>query len=314
MPMNRNPELDIPSLLAAYEARVVAACPQELPLALLLRERLQPERWMLEWHLPWWLGGAFGLDSETCRELVLSNVLGLGSIRLQDDLLDGEVADEAVDSARTLAAALYEVALDFYRRRFPPSSPVWTQLEMRMAEWQSSIPAEAAAGQAEMLARRAAPLKISAFAVCELAGRVDRFRVLDSLLDHALAALVRCDDFYDWQHDLAAGRWNGFIASVSSRPQVPEYMQANRSSVFAAMMAGDAVAAHFTLIRRDLERAIVLGDELGVPALVTHLTEFGALLERQGAMLETHYRSVAEQAAFLLFGGYESEQHIVASI
>jgi len=302
--LKRDAELDTQAVLAAYQARLADLGLDGLSLAARLRQRLLPERWVLEWHLPWWLGHEFGLDPETCTQLVLSNVLGLGSIRLQDDLRDGEVAESDVASATILAAALYEAALDFYRVRFASSSPIWLQLETRMAEWRASIGAEGVTGEPEVLARRAAPLKISAVAVCLLTGRYDQLAPVEAMLDHALAALVRSDDFFDWRADLAAGRWNAFVASASALPQVAELTLANRSNVLAAMMAADAVSAYFAVIRRDVKHAIALAEELRVPALAAYLGTFGSGLEQEGAALHARYRGLGECAAEVLLGAY----------
>lgn len=305
------PELDIASVMAAYERRVREACPHHLPLALQLLERLQPARWTLEWYLPWWLGHAFGLDREIAREIVLSNLLGLGSIRLQDDLADSEVVAEDVAAAGTLGAALYEAALLSYRARFDPASPFWGHLESCMTEWRAATHGNAPSGSSDVggsgdgdrrLAGNGAPLKISAFAVCLLADRVDAFPPLDRCLDHALEALVLYDHVADWEADLEAGRWNAFVASVSSGPQVPEARERHRSAVLVAMMTTDAVAAHFARIEEGMLRAAALAETFGVPVppLADHLREFAARVTEQGTAIQEHYRGLAERAARLL--------------
>jgi hypothetical protein len=155
-----------------------------------LFDRLPPSRWTLEWHLPLWLGDALRVDPDASRAIVLSNVLGLGSIRLQDDLADGEVAPQATEAAGQLAAALYDAALEPYRAWFPPASPFWAHLERCMRAWRSATDAT---GGEEHLAARGAPLKVSAFALCLLADRLVTFRALEPCLDRALEALVRYD-------------------------------------------------------------------------------------------------------------------------
>ena len=93
---DRPSELDIHRVSSAYLQAVETARPEHLELPRRLLQRLDPDRWRLEWCLPWWLGRAFGLDVEIADELVLSNVLGLGAIRLRDDLVDGEVAADEI--------------------------------------------------------------------------------------------------------------------------------------------------------------------------------------------------------------------------
>ena len=86
--MNHIPEIDVERVSAAYEARVRAVLDGDFPAALHLTDRLHPQRWALEWNLPMWLGDAFGLEPRVSAEIRLSNVLGLASIRLSDDLAD----------------------------------------------------------------------------------------------------------------------------------------------------------------------------------------------------------------------------------
>ena len=287
----------------AYRERVATSCPDALPLAIRLWERVDPAHWMLEWHLPVWMGDAFGLSRGVSSELVLSNVLGLASIRLQDDLADGEVDAPDVSAAYSLSAALYDAALDVYRRRFSSSSPFWARLAAWMREWRS---ADGQTMHAPIdLARRGAPLKISAFAVCLLAHRSSLFHVVDACLDHALAAMVMYDHVCDWPEDLAAGRWNAFVARYGSHPQLPVNASANRSSVLAAMMARRAVANQFALIQVELDRATRAADDLGSEPLTEYLQGLMDKLGREANLLERRYAELGDEARELVFGKSE---------
>ena len=290
------PNLDTAGVSAAFLRRVGADRPDLLPIASRLLERLPPERWMLEWHLPWWLGHALGLDRDVAREFVLSNLFGLGSIRIQDDLADGDVARRQLVAATNLNATLYELALEPYRARFLPESPFWAHLESCMADWR------AATGEAGRLASRGAPLKISAFAVCELAQRIDLYPAVDRLLDDALEALVLYDHIADWQTDLDAGRWNAFVAGISDRPQVPAERTRHRRAVLVAMMTTDAITVHVGQVEAGLLRSADLVETLGVPvpALVAHLRGFARQAGEQGREWRAHYRDLGDRAARLL--------------
>jgi hypothetical protein len=321
------PELDVAAVSAAYVRSVSETCPEQLQLATRLLERLPPARWTLEWHLPWWLGQAFGLDGEIARDIVLSNLLGLGSIRLQDDLADGEVAPEDVAAARTLGAALYEAALVPYRLRLDPGSPFWAHLESCMAEWRAATLGAAQGrredqsaedGSAEhqlaedhlavdhlaehRLAARGAPLRISAFAVCLLADHVDAFPAIRQCLDHALEAMVLYDHVADWEADLDAGRWNAFVAEMSSGPQVPAQRDRHRSAVFVAMMTTDVAAAYHGRIEFGMLRAAALADAfpVPVPSLGAHFRRFATAVNEHGALMRHHYQGLGERAANLL--------------
>ena len=178
-----------------------------------LFDRIEPGRWTLEWNLPWWLGLAFGLDEDEATELVVGTVLGLASVRLQDDLADGDVPASERAAAIDLSATLYELALAPYRSRFPASSPFWDHLATTMAAWRAATDGatprdDRARNELDeshaRLAARGAPLKVPAFAICLLTDRIDAYPILDRGLDHALTALVLYDHFGDWQADLAA--------------------------------------------------------------------------------------------------------------
>jgi hypothetical protein len=295
------PDLDVERIAAAFERRVEAACPDERDLAVRTLRNLTPANWTLEWYLPWWLGHAFGLDPDIAAEIVLSNVLGLVSIRLQDDLLDGDVAADDVRGATRLGAALFDEAVAAYRPRFDAASPFWPFLERSMAEWRRASTRDGPFREAD-LPRRGAPLKVAGFATCLLADRADRWALVDRCLDHALGALVRYDQVCDWEDDLRADRWNAFIAGVSPLPQTPANRARNRTNVLAALLTRGVVAAEFGRIRAEAARAAHLAAELGCPPLVAHLSGYAERTAAQGAAMEAHYQGVAERATTLMFG------------
>ena len=297
IPTNRSgqlPDLDIAGVGAAYERRVLEACPEYLPLARSLLERLPPARWTLEWYLPWWLGHAFGLEAAVSREMVLSNVLGLGSIRLQDDLADGDVPSADIEGAGILSAALYDAALEPYREWFAPASSFWSELDRRMTEWRGRPP--------EDLAARGAPLHISAAAASLLGGNSSVDPSLVACLDRALEALVRYDHVSDWEADLDAGRWNVFVAAVASGPQTRAARERHRIAVSVALMTTNVADEQFSMIRHALLEATVLASnvEPSIPALTRYLRSFSAEVETWGSAFATHYRSLGDRAARLL--------------
>lgn len=317
MPSNEPDELDTAAISAAYERRAAAVCGEQLPFAMRMLSRVDPERWSLEWHLPWWLGNAFGLDPRISTEFVVTNVLGLASLRLQDDLVDGDVDPRDRSSAPAMRAALYDASVAPYHSRFPAASPFWEQLALRMAEWKGAIEDNGqpqrggrhvvgVADQDDLyrhLAVRGAPLKISAFAVCLLTQRSATFAVVERCLDHALTAMVLYDHVCDWDEDLAAGRWNAFVAA-SGTSQRAEDRQRSRSTMLATMMAGNAISDSFARIHAELERAVVASDQAGVPPLSTHLNVLAARLDKEATVLQAHYSELGEQAAALVFGNH----------
>ena len=298
--MNHIPAVDVERVSAAYEVRVRAVLDGDFPAALHLADRLEPQRWALEWNLATWLGDAFGLDPVVALEISLSNVIGLASIRLGDDVADGEVP-VTLGSLPTVEAGgrLQAEALAVYRRLFAPTSEFWAQVELRMSEWRD---ATADGGSANLLQMRGAPLKISAFAVCLLTGHRQQFDVVARCLDHALAGMVLYDSVIDWREDLAEDRWNPFVeaAGVSVRRRHPG--PTRTSDVEVALMATDVVPNHFRQIVENLERAATLASGLGIRGLHSHLMQLAVQLDGEGDALAARYGELGARAQQVLFG------------
>jgi hypothetical protein len=264
---------------------------------------LTPPNWKLEWYLPWWLADVFQLDADVGSELVLSNVLGLVSIRLQDDLVDGDVAETDVTDAHRLATLLFEQALAAYRSLLPSMSPLWAFVGRSMSEWRAG-----SSPDAPQLSSRAAPLRISAFGTCLLADRADTWPILDLCLDHALTGLVLYDQFCDWEHDLAAGRWNAFVAAVSPHEQRPADRERNRSAMLTAMMTGSGVRTHFQRIHAEASASAALARDIGSAPLAEHLSDFGRRTHEQGEAIQAHYQGAGVRARALIFGAGEASR------
>lgn len=300
-------ELDPEALRVAYVRHVADHCPSTMPLAVSLWERIGPRQWTLEWHLPRWLGDSLGLDRAVSTELVLSNILGLGSLRLQDDLLDDEIGQGDRADATALSAVLYAAAVDIYRCQLSARSRFWAELELRMAEWRAaSSEAESVrldAGGTAQLAARGAPLKLCAFAVCELAGRLDLLPAIESCLDETLSAMVLYDHAMDWQADLDAGRWNAFVAAWAEGPARSQDLDRTRANVYVAMMARGAVSRYFGQIHAAYARAIDVAATLAIPELTDYLRSQVANIDGQGKCLEWRYSELGNQAAAPMLAG-----------
>jgi len=328
MPSHQPDELDAADVAAAYERRVAAIAPEQVPDAMHLLDGLDPKRWRLEWHLPLWLGNALGLDRGVSTEIAVSNVLGLASLRLRDDLVDGAVDGDDLAAAPALIATLFEASIGAYRSRFPPASRFWKQLDRWMIEWKTATedngqpgPADGSMDPADYpadypaarladpdrspgyLSRRGAPLKISAYAVCLLTRRTAAFPAIEQCLDHALAAMVLYDHVCDWQEDLASGRWNAFVAATGISQRAEDHDRA-RAGVLAALMTGDALEQSFARINGELGQAINASDQIGVPALATHLSALAIQLQDDGNVMRAHYAELGERAAEAMFGDH----------
>lgn len=295
-PSMRASELDELAIRTGFRRRVRERCPDHEAFAMSLLERLPPDRWRLEWHLPWWLGEAFGLDDDVSRELVLSNVLGLASIRLDDDLADGEVTERDLDAARAVGAALFDAAIEPYRRRIPRDSTFWPAFVDVMAAWRS----RGVERGSRTLVAAGAPLKVGAMATCVLAAREDALPALEALLDEVIESLVLDDHVADWEADVAAGRPNAFVHLAIGEPG-PNPV-ATRRAVLVALLTTDALPRTFTRIVAGFQRAAGAARDLDnrLEPLAKALLVMADQARDRGAALAAHYRDLGDAAAKLL--------------
>jgi len=292
--------LAVTRIAAEIERRVAVANPAGHGLARRTLAELTPERWTLEWHLPWWVGRAFGLAADACELLVTGNVLGLLALHLEDDLRDGDVPAGEVREAASLAKALLREAISTYATLLPPTSPFWPFLELALARWRVAQAGEAMVNRVE--ADRAAPVRVAGFAVCELTARGDRWPLLEQCLDHGLSALVRYDQLVDWEADLAAGRWNAFVAGVVRGPQDAAHRERNRAAVLVALLTGRTAAAEYSLVESDARAAASIAAELAIQPLATYFEAYAARTADQGVVVQRHYDRVADRAVEVMFG------------
>lgn len=306
--------LDFHSVKQDFTNTVARATPRHLELAQRTLARIQPEGWQIEWGLPWWLSETYGLDITRARQLVLSNVLGLCSVRLQDDLADGEVPDADKRSTELLAARLYDAALEIYRPYFPPGSNFWEQVACTMRAWRAAtgrvnhlnladvtVLETLKSDPARCLAGLGAPLKICAEAVFLMTGQAMP-PALNDLLDHALIAAVLHDHAVDCESDLQAGRWNLFVASMSPHPQDPACLAENQTRVARAWMTTALPRVYFEMIDHHLGSAARLNRALGIRGIQAYLTNFRAQARKTHASLEGQYRQDLARATEQLFG------------
>lgn len=289
------PEIDVPAVIRAAELRVASTFPGGAAMASDVLERLTPPAWALEWYLPTWLGEAFDLDRGLVGDLVISNVLGLLSVRLEDDIADGDVLAADVALARQLAAVAYTEALVVYRTHLTTNLHFWAFVERSMTAWRRER-------NGPSLSSRGAPIKIAAFACSLLANRPVTWLALDCSLDHLLAAYVRYDQFCDWESDVAAGRWNAFVASVTHDEQRSADPTRTSAAVRAAMLTTSVVVRWFEMIDGSAALAIAAAWEDDLAPLRAHLEDWAARTRAQGAETNAHYRRTADLATEIMFG------------
>jgi hypothetical protein len=116
-----------------------------------------------------------------------------------------------------------------------------------------------------------------------------------------MAALVLYDQFFDWEADVEAGRWNAFVAGILDGTAAGQPPGRLRSAVLAALLAEDVVVEHFARIAAAAAGGARLAEELELGELADHLRSWAGAAAVQGDGVAAHYRRAADQATRLLF-------------
>jgi hypothetical protein len=284
---------------AEFAAALAGEPPAVAEMGRRVLNRITPPNWTLEWSLPGWLGGTLGLGAPAIASLTLANVLGLAFVKLQDDLLDGEIEDEDRPVAQLLAAVLHRKWLLVFARQLPGESRFWVDFESYMVQWaQATLAgrqgwprpfADWTDEELLMLGWRGAPLKSCAVAACRLAHRDELIPQFEAALDRLLIGAVLLDHAVDWSDDLMQGRPNAFVAYCSLRPQAPAHQEENRRAVLAELTIGKGGQSYFRLLLGELAAAQALARAAGCGQLARYVS----WLRRQTAT----YRTITAVAA-----------------
>jgi len=299
-------EPDVLYVKASFGAGLAQLSPELADAGRRLLDTLATPNWCLEWRLPRWLGDALGLDDASTRSLVLANVYGLAYVRLHDDLADAEI-DHQAPAAINLASVFFEQWMAEYRRLFTAGSPFWSFLDGWLTRWaqathEAGEPLAAdlrAYGEEDFLrlAERAAPLKICCAGACLCSGRAALIPTLTTGLDHFLVAAVLLDHVCDWADDLAAGRYNAFVAYASALPQTPAQAGTNRRRVLETIYLHAGVQPYYAMIVRYLRSARRTLRALDSPDLSRYLQQMERLARDHGQQIAGAARRQLRQAS-----------------
>jgi len=300
------------AIRGAFRQTLVRSAPSLAEQGDRLLDRLPPQRWLLEWGLPLWLGESFGLNEEVALTLAVCNLLGLAYVRVQDDLTDGEIEAADRPQAMALATVAFQAAILSFARLFGGDERFWTALEQRLGQWAQALPAppDLAPGfsahphrpSLRRLAHAGAPAHIGLVAACLLGRRDDLLPQLSAALDDWLLASVLLDHARDWMPDLDAGRYNAFVAHSTSLAQAPAHHQAIRRQMQEMILLGDGGRPYFDLVLRLLHEAQAAARPAGCARLNAYLDWFVAQTTTE---LNNHRQQTADQlhrATKLLFG------------
>ncbi|MHA7967459.1 hypothetical protein ACX93W_25385 [Paenibacillus sp. CAU 1782] len=185
--------------------------------------------------LPFWLKEDTSITETQCAELALANIYGMLYYFIQDDLMDGKVAEEGQKEQFALGNLLYLGMLRCFRRLFHSESMFWDFHDKYAEQWADSVVNEARDNyfvtDIIRTSGKAAPLKITVVGACLLGGCPERISALEQAVDLALTTLQMLDDWNDWREDLHDGNYNGLLALIASRhPLSSETARARETS------------------------------------------------------------------------------------
>ena len=319
--LRRDPPTHVPSVLPAVEqqaarerylAAFCAAPPRLADAAVAWLKTIQPPQWALEWSLPFWLGESFRLPSEVTRRMVLSNVVGLAYIRLQDALADGETLPIQPSLAPLLSTLFYQCWMQEYIDLFGGDQRFWACFNQYLAEWleatatSNDMPGPSFRGYGQddflRLAHRGAPLKVCVAGACLLAGREDLLPALADAIDHLLVGAVLMDHAQDWSDDLAAGRYNALVAYASPLPQTPEHREANERWVQQEICLHKAGRPYFRVARDHLQIARKRAKPANCPDLDRYLAWLDGQAAARRERLASSAAALLNDAVHRLFG------------
>jgi hypothetical protein len=147
-----------------------------------------------------------------------------------------------------------------------------------------------------LVAERGAFLKIGVAAGCLLARRDDRLEALKAALDDLMVGVVMLDDQFDWAGDLAAGRFNVFVAYAARQRQTPDRAADNLRAVIYDICSGQGVRPYFDALHRRVARAAERAGAAHCDGLCRFITWFDDEARMCGEWLEARARGGIREA------------------
>jgi len=210
--------------------------------------------------LPFWLKGAFRLDSETCRNMAEGFTAGLFYFLIQDAVMDTAPGEYKGDLLPLGNLFLIDF-LDKYRSLFPEASNFWAYFRNYFVEWAESVIWEQQEHQRQnktyaredliLVAHKAAPLKIPSAAACILGGCKDEIEKLASCIDHIVITIQLLDDLSDWRDDHAIGSCSFFLSLVMNYCGIENFDGLDESHVRKAVYMGGILDEMFEIVHEN---------------------------------------------------------------
>jgi len=164
----------------------------------------------ITYMLPFWLKEPFGMDGDVIKKLSMANVFKMLCASIQDKVIDS-LNPEKYIKFLPLGNLFFIEFYKIYQEILPGDSVFWGYLERYFHDWAVSIEFEKNSinsggtdlsdADLSVLAKKAAPIKLSACAVCLLSGNETRISNLDEQINYALITLQLVDDWVDKYKD-----------------------------------------------------------------------------------------------------------------
>ncbi|WP_010247353.1 class 1 isoprenoid biosynthesis enzyme [Acetivibrio cellulolyticus] len=207
--------------------------------------------------LPFWLKDSLGIENEIAKKISIANTFLMLYFLIQDDIID----QPACKNKGTLLPLGNLFMLDFmhcYHELFPAGSPFWTYLQEYTYIWSKSmlwentdVDSTQTAFTSEdlnIMAYKAAPLKVAAVAACLLGDKKELIKPISDTVDLILTSLQVVDDWIDWQEDLISGNRNYILSGVLSKKGIHSYSMLNEADVKRTLFFSDVLVDLFSII------------------------------------------------------------------
>ena len=220
--------------------------------------------------LPYWLADSTQAREEWCDRMALGNLFGMLHYLIIDDAMDAPAQPHG--SLLPLAGLCNLELFACYQPLLTERGEVWSHYQRYVSEWAAAAAAERAHNRRWSdpltLAHKSSPIKLTAAALCALAGREELLEEFEAAIDLVLATLQLSDDLADWEQDLAEDSGNALLLLIRSgmaEPDKPLTAEAVKQAIFVSQ----ALVPYLEVAERHHRALSELAISDSVPGLVS---------------------------------------------
>lgn len=198
--------------------------------------------------LPFWLRKPFEIDKETSRVLSMINIFKMLYFFIQDDIIDSD-KPEQYSHLLPLANLFFVEFYGLYQDLMSDYPDFWTYVKRYFNDWAVSNDFEKnnsksrdinlSAVDLSILAKKAAPIKLSACAVCSLSSKKDYIDDLDKQIDYALITLQLVDDWTDKYKDFEEGSFTHVLGEIMDFCDIEDFTNLKKADINRAAFFSD---------------------------------------------------------------------------